>query len=146
MKTAHINYTGTGMGMDYETAKSMAAMFAEKDPDIIDPVVVAWYDHKSSRMSPVLEGCAIETSWHDYGESHSGKLEIDVNGEFDFIFADSSPFETYGPTRPSPYVNMHDQTGKEYVCLISALHRPHDPHLSSKDACVLLDEWTSKLT
>lgn len=138
MKATHINYSG--MDLDYRTASRLAATLADKDPNLIDPVMVAWHDKKASRMSPVIEGANINTRWHDYGESHGGRLEIDVNGEFDFIFADSSAFEPYGP---SPYVNLHDKNGNEYLCQIGALRDPHDP---SKEACVVLDEWTSKMT
>jgi len=138
MKAAHINYSG--MELDYRTASGLAASFADKDPHIVEPVMVAWHDKKASRMSPVIEGGDINTRWHDYGESHGGKLEVDVNGEFDFIFADSSAYEPYGP---SPYINLHDQSGHEYLCQINALRDPHNP---SQEACVELDEWTSKLT
>lgn len=138
MKAAHINYSG--MELDYRTASGLAASFAEKDPLIIEPVMVAWHDKKASRMSPVIEGGDLNTRWHDYGESHGGKLEVDVNGEFDFIFADSSAYEPYGP---SPYINLHDKRGKEYLCQINALRDPQNP---SKEACVELDDWTSKLT
>jgi hypothetical protein len=102
--------------------------------------MVAWHDKKGSRMSPVIEGGDINTRWHDYGESHGGKLEVDINGEFDFIFADSSAFEQYGP---SPYINLYDKRGNEYLCQINALRDPHNP---SKEACVPLDEVTSKMT
>jgi hypothetical protein len=138
MKTAHINYSG--MELDYRTASSLATSFADKDPLIIEPVMVAWHDKKASRMSPVIEGGDINTRWHDYGESHGGKLEVDINGEFDFIFADSSAYEPYGP---SPYINLHDKRGNEYLCQINALRDPHNP---SREACVELDDWTSKLT
>lgn len=138
MKSAHINYSG--MDLDYRMASGLAATLADKDPYIIEPVVIAWHDKKAARMSPVIEGGDINTRWHDYGESHGGKLEIDVNGEFDFIYADSSAFEPYGP---SPYINVKDKKGNEYLCQINALRDPKDP---SKEACVVLDEWTSKLT
>ena len=138
MKEAHINYSG--MDLDYKKASVLAASLAENDKDIIDPVMVAWHDKRTSRMSPVVEGGDINTRWHDYGESHGGKLEIDINGEYDFIFADSSAFESYGP---SPYINLHDQLGNEYLCQINALRDPHNP---SKEACVALDDWTSKMT
>ncbi|MDP1897553.1 MAG: AF1514 family protein [Sulfurimicrobium sp.] len=138
MKAAHINYSG--MNLDYKMASGLAATFADKDPNIIDPVMVTWHDKQGARMSPAIEGADVNTRWHDYGESHGGKLEGDVNGEFDFIFADSSAFEPYGP---SPYINLHDQHGNEYLCQINALRDPHDP---SKEACVVLDDWTSKLT
>ena len=138
MKTAHIDYSG--MDLDFKVASGLAASLVAKDPDIADPVMVAWHDKKASRMSPVVEGADINTRWHDYGESHCGKLEVDINGEYDFIFADSSAYEPYGP---SPYVNLHDKQGNEYLCQINALRDPHNP---SQEACVPLDDWTSKLT
>lgn len=138
MKQAHISYTG--MDLDYKKANVLAASLADSDDDIIEPVMVAWHDKKASRMSPVVEGGDINTRWHDYGESHGGQLEIDVNGEYDFIFADSSAFEPYGP---SPYINLHDKSGNEYLCQINALRDPHNP---SQEACVPLDDWTSKMT
>jgi hypothetical protein len=138
MKASHINYSD--MQLDYKRASMLATALASTDTDLVDPVMVAWHDKKSSRMSPVIEGGDINTRWRDYGESHGGKLEVDVNDEYDFIFADSSAFEPYGP---SPLINLHDNRGNEYLCQINALRDPHDP---SKEACVVLDDWTSKLT
>lgn len=141
MKAEHINYSG--MNLDFRTASGLAATLANRDSDIVEPVMVAWHDKKASRMSPGIEGGDINTRWEDYGASHSGKLEVDVNGEFDFIFADSNAFEPYGP---SPYVSLHDQRGREYICLTASLRDPHNPNIPSREACVELDDWTSKLT
>ena len=138
MKEAHINYSG--LDLDYMKASVLATSIAERDANIIDPVMVAWHDKKSSRMSPVVEGGDLNTRWHDYGESHGGMLEVDINGEYEFIFGDSSAFDTYGP---SPYINLHDKNGNEYLCQINALRDPHNPN---QEACVPLDDWTSKLT
>lgn len=138
MKEAHVNYSG--MDLDYRMASKLASDIAERDRELKEPVMVAWHDKKLSRMSPVIEGGNIDTRWHDYGESHGGKLEVDVNSEYDFIFADSSTFEHYGP---SPYINLHDRQGNEYLCQINALRDPHNP---SKEACVPLDDWASKQT
>ena len=138
MKETHINYSGTDL--DYKKASVVAASIANSDADIAEPAVIAWHDKKASRMSPAIEGGDINTRWHDYGASHGGKLEVDVNGEYDFIFADASTFEPYGP---SPYINLHDKNGNEYLCQTNALRDPHNP---SHEACVALDEWTSKLT
>jgi hypothetical protein len=138
MKEVHINYSG--MNLDYKVASGLAASLATKELDLSEPVMVAWHDKKDSRMSPVIEGGDINTRWHDYGESHGGKLEVDINGEYDFIFADSSAFEPYGP---SPLISLHDNHGNEYLCQINALRDPHNP---SMEACVALDDWTSKLT
>ena len=141
MKAEHINYSG--MNLDFRTASGLAATLANRDSDIVEPVMVAWHDKKASRMSPGIEGGDINTRWQDYGASHSGRLEVDVNGEFDFIFADSNAFEPYGP---SPYVSLHDQRGKEYICLTASLRDPHNPNIPSREACGELDDWTSKLT
>lgn len=138
MKEAHINYAG--LNLDYMHASQLAETLAKNDANLVDPVMVAWHDKKTLRMSPVIEGGDINTRWHDYGESHGGKLEVDVNGEYDFIFADSNDFDRYGP---SPYINLHDQSGNEYLCQINELRDPKNP---SQEACVVLDEWTSKLT
>jgi len=141
MKTAHINHTDNDLS--FKAASVLATMLADRDSDIIDPFVVAWHDKKTTRTSPVLEGCATEASWHDYGVSHGGKLEVNVNDEYDFIFADSSAFEPYGP---SPYRNLHDMHGNEYLCQTSALRDPHNPKNPSREACTPINEWTSKLT
>lgn len=138
MKEAHINYSG--QDLDYRRASGLAISLANEDATLIDPVMVAWHDKKLSRISPVIEGCDTDTRWRDYGMSHGGKLEIDINDEYDFIFADSSAFEPYGP---SPLINLHDDRGNEYLCQINELRDPHNP---SKEACVELDDWTSKLT
>jgi hypothetical protein len=141
MKTAHINHTANDLG--FKAAIALATTMADKDSDIIAPFVVAWRDKKTSLMSPVLDGCGTEASWHDYGVSHGGKLEINVNSEYDFIFADSGAFEPYGP---SPYSNLRDMNGKEFLCLTKSLRDSRDPKTPSKEACVELDDWTSKLT
>jgi hypothetical protein len=121
-------------------AAKLAADFADQDAEVTEPVLIAWYDRKASRMSPVIEGAKLKTRWHDYGESHDGMLEIDVAGEYAFIYADSSGFDSYGV---SPYVNLFDAQGDEHLCQIGLLK---DPHVPTNDACVALDEWTSKLT
>ena len=141
MKTAHINHSSGEL--DFKTAKALAVELADKDVNLIDPMMIAWFDKRTARRFPEFEGYATENSWHDYGMSHGGKLEIDVNCEYDFIFADSSAFEEYGP---SPYINLHDRHGNEYICQVNALRDPHNPKNPSKEACTLLDEWTSKLT
>jgi hypothetical protein len=138
MRQTHIEYLGRHL--DYPMAAQLAASQAESDRDVIEPVLVAWYDRKSARMSPVIEGADLSTRWHDYGESHGGKLEIDVAGEYSFIYADSSAFDPHGP---GPYVNLHDAQGTEYLCQTGLLKDAHTPN---QEACVALDDWTSKLT
>lgn len=100
--------------------------------------MVAWHDKQASRMSPVIEGGDINTRWHDYGESHGGKLAVDINGDFDFIFTDASGFDVLGP---SPLVNLRDQAGNEYLCQINALRNPKQPN---EEACVKLEGLSTK--
>lgn len=141
MRTAHVNFLG--MHLDYGIAHWLASHLAKKDKEIMMPVMVAWSDQNAAKASPVLEGCGVAGSWHDYGESHGGQLEVNVNGEYEFIFGDAAGYESYGP---SPYINLHDLHGKEYICLVNSLRHAHQPDHPSRDACVALDEWTSKLT
>lgn len=138
MRLTHISHPTADL--NYAIAANLAAALADKDAEVIEPVLVAWYDRKASRMSPVIEGADTRTRWHDYGASHGGKLEIDVAGEYTFIYAESSAFDPYGP---SPYINLSDAQGNEYLCQTGLLP---DPRIPTKTACVALDEWTSKLT
>lgn len=138
MRQVHISYAAKDL--DYLKAAQLAATLADDDSEVIEPVLMAWYDRRGEKMSPVIEGADLRTRWHDYGESHGGKLEIDVAGDYSFIYAESSPFDPYGP---SPHTNLHDAQGNEYLCQTGLLKNPGQP---TPEACVVLDEWTSKLT
>jgi len=138
MRQAHITYPATDL--NYHIAAQLASTAANEDAQVVEPMLMAWYDRKAEKMSPVIEGADLRTRWHDYGESHGGKLEIDVSGEFSFIYAESSAFDPY---EASPYANLHDAEGNEYLCQIGLLKEPRVPN---SEACVALDEWTSKLT
>lgn len=126
--------------LDYLHAAALAGSIADEDKEIIEPVMVAWYDRKAALMSPGIPGGALATRWRDYGASHSGRLEIDIGDDFAFIYAEGSPFDPY---EASPYSNLSDGLGNEYLCQINQLLDPHHPDAS---ACVPLDEFTSKLT
>jgi hypothetical protein len=138
MRQAHINAPATEL--NYLIAAQLAANCAAQDEEVIDPVLIAWYDRKAARMSPVIEGADLSTRWHDYGANHGGKLEIDVGDDYIFIYADSSPFD---PFVAGPYSNLRDSKGNEYLCQIGLLD---DPKVPQRKACVALNEWTSKLT
>lgn len=138
MRQAHINYPATDL--NYFKAAQLAASLADDDGEMSEPVLVAWYDRKDSKMSPVIEGADLRTRWHDYGTSHGGKLEIDVGDDYAFIYADSSAFDSY---EACPYVNLHDANGNEFLCQVGLLD---DPQVPQQKACIALDEWTSKLT
>lgn len=138
MRQTHIDYVGTDL--DYIRAAALAATFADADKEVIEPVLVAWHDRKAGRVSPVIGDADLNSYWHDYGASHGGRLEIDVGNDFTFIYADSSAFDSY---EASPYSNLHDAEGNEHLCQINLLRDPSQP---TPEACVALDEWTSKLT
>lgn len=140
MRQAHITYPAKDL--DYNRAAQLAANLADNDSDVIEPVLVAWYDGKARRMSPAIEERDPRSRSHVYGESHGGKLEIDVAGEYTFVYADSSPFDEY-EEGSSPYINLHDAKGNEYLCQTGLMS---DTHVPSGEACTPLDEWTSKLT
>ena len=138
MRQTHIA-SSTG-DLNYREAFMLAAKIADDDKEVIDPVLVAWYDRKAARMSPVIEGAHMRSRWHDYGVSHGGRLEIDVGDDYAFIYADSSAFDAYDA---SPYSNLRDTDGNEFLCQINLLNGRHQP---TPEACTPLDEWTSKLT
>lgn len=138
MRQAQIASPATDM--NYRMAAQLAATYADQDAEVIDPILMAWYDRKAARMSPVIEGADLNTRWRDYGASHGGKLEIHVGDDYTFIYADSSPFD---PFAAGPYSNLRDAQGNEYLCQAGLLN---DPHVPQTKACVALNEWTSKLT
>ena len=138
MRLAHIPHSGSGL--DYRQAIALATRLADEYKEVIEPMLMAWYDRKAARMSPVIEGADVRTRWHDYGMSHGGRLEIEVGGDYAFIYSESSAFDPY---EACPYSNITDEQGTEYLCQINLLSDPHRP---TPQACVPLDEWTSKLT
>jgi hypothetical protein len=129
MKQVNVNIEG--MDLDYKQANSIAndvARLFDKEP-----TVVAWHDKPHSRMSPVIEGADIHSRWHDYGESHGGNVAISVNGDYDFIFADSGEFEELGT---SPYISVQDDQGNQFLCRMGDLRDPKHPNL---EACFSIE-------
>lgn len=119
---------------NFESARALAYSLAESDPELLEPELIAWFDRSTGMASPVLEGCSWPYGWHDYGVSHDGSLEVDVGGEMIFIFAESSPFDSYEHFGHGPFVNLRNAQGDEMICQVGG------------GACVPLDEWISKLT
>lgn len=118
----------------FVNAKALALALAESDNDFVEPELVAWIDRSTGITSPVLEGCSGTDGWRDYGISHGGRLEVDIDSDASFIFTESSPFDSYEHFSPGPYRNKRDKQGNELICQ------------SNGADCVPLDEWTSKLT
>jgi Domain of unknown function (DUF5619) len=118
----------------FESARALARSLAEADDHLIEPELIAWIDRSTAATSPVLEGCGGPNAWHDYGVTHDGRLEVDVGDDTAFIFAESSAYDSYDHFGPGPYVNIHDDQGKEMICRVGGVD------------CVPLDDWASKLT
>lgn len=138
MRQAHVAHPE--VVQNYRQAVALADALAGEDKEVIEPMLVAWYDRKAARMSPAIEGADLHNRWRDYGASHGGKLEVDIGDDYAFVYAESSAFDPY---EPSPYSNIRDTEGVEYLCQINLLSDPRQP---TAKACIPLDEWTSKLT
>jgi hypothetical protein len=117
----------------FAAAKAMAFTLALADPELLEPELIAWKDRTTSMASPELEGCSGPYGWRDYGISHNGRLEVDVGGEAIFIFAESSPYDSYEHFGPGPFISLRDDKGNEMICRVGGV------------ACMPLDAWTSKL-
>ncbi|TAL11232.1 MAG: hypothetical protein EPO02_05175, partial [Nitrospirae bacterium] len=110
MKTVNVSqlHSNIAAASRFQSARALATSLAEADSEMIEPELVAWIDRPSTMASPVLEGCGGPNAWHDYGVTHGGRLEVDVDGVSAFIFAESSAFDSYDHFAPSPLVNLHD--------------------------------------
>ena len=130
MREISINIQGVGMDFRQaaKVAKSIATLFDQ------EPTLVSWHDGKRKIMSPAIEGADVFTRWRDYGESMGGDVEVAVNGDYDFIFADTRNFETLGP---SPYISLQDSEGHMYLCLPEHLRDASNP---TEEACIRIDE------
>ena len=108
-----INMNISGMSMAYETARAIASSVARRVEK--EPIIMAWHDKTASAMAPEIGGADVHTRWRDYGQSFGGDLLVTVNGDYEFIFADSEGFET-DDTAERSYVNVRDALGNEYLC------------------------------
>ena len=134
MKTVTASQSLGTSASRFESARALAFSLAESDTEFLEPELVAWIDRSAGRASPAFGGCAGPSGWRDYGVSHGGLLQVDVDGETSLIFAESSQFDSYAHFSPGPYINLRDAQGNESICRVGG-----------KD-CVPLGEWTSKLT
>ena len=134
MKTLTASQSLGASASGFESARALAFSLAKSDSELLEPELVAWIDRSGGKSSPALKGCGGPNGWHAYGVSHEGILQVDIDGETSFIFAETSHFNCYEHFGPGPYINLRDAQGIEYICRVGG-----------KD-CVPLDEWTSKLT
>ena len=80
MKTLNASQVLGVSGSRFESARALALSLAESDSELLEPELVAWIDRSTGKASPVLEGCAGPNGRRDYGVSHGGVLEVDVDG------------------------------------------------------------------
>ncbi len=118
----------------FDSDKAFACLIAGLNTDLMEPELIAWYDSDSAMASPVLEGCSGPMGWRDYAISHGGCLEVKVGKHSTFIFAESSPYDSYEHFGHGPFINIRNAQGNEMICRVGGIN------------CMPLDEWTSKLT
>lgn len=133
-------FPGGASSSRFDSARALALSLAKSDSELVEPEIVAWSDRSSKRASPVLEGCGGPDGWRHYGVSHGGRLEVVVNSEASFIFAESSHFDAYEHFSPGPFLNLRDRARREWVCLASSLADPRNPLSPSRTACIPVDQ------
>lgn len=74
---------------EFSEARRRAVSRAEEI--LSDPVIIAWKDENAGHSGPLIPGAAPDR-WHDYGENNGGKLELEVGGNFRFIFGEAVDF------------------------------------------------------
>lgn len=129
----NIDLSVKGLDLDYGTARSMAKSVAR----MLDkkPALIAWHDKPRATMGPAIEGADVNTRWHDYGESFGGNVEVNVNDDYQFVFAESEGFET---VEELPFVNVRDRQGNVYLCHRRVVH-PEDGEIPAEE-CTKLEE------
>lgn len=98
---------------DFVEAREHAVAKAEQS--MKEPVIVAWKDDKTGRFAPDIPGGKSD-GWHAYGENYGGELELDVDSDYHFIFANAADFD-------KPDINMTSIPRKEggyLLCLNDA--------------------------
>lgn len=78
----------TGYTVDFEQAREMARLMAEKDNDFA--TLVSWNDRDKGIHSPQCLKCEIkgDPGWEVYGRNHDGRLRISFDDErFVFIYS-----------------------------------------------------------
>ncbi len=83
-----INLTVTGMEIDFETARGMAALIGGQGVE--ETTLISWCDRERGIHSPQCLKCEIkgEPGWEVYGRNHGGRLRIALQQEqYVFIYA-----------------------------------------------------------
>ncbi len=80
-----ITITLTGMAIDFETARAMAALIAGQGGE--ETTLISWCDRERGIHSPQCLKCEIkgEPGWEVYGRNHGGRLRIALQ-EDRFVF------------------------------------------------------------
>jgi hypothetical protein len=83
MKTVKLK---SDKALAFHEARSLANKEAIKY--IKDPMILSWLSRKTGQHSPDVDCCQEDgkESWEIYAESRGGKLRIEVDDQFVFIF------------------------------------------------------------
>lgn len=133
----HLHITNKDSALDYQGAMR-AATDAARESKMQDPTVIAWHRQSGHDMPPYYIGANPDTWWEKYGSGNGGTLEVDVGDDYQFIFMDTSDYETMGEM---PLRNLSDDQGNEYLC-----HTPilgSTPSKPTAEACTILDGWVA---
>ncbi len=84
MQTIKVNLEDTSP--DYALANQLAGNIASVI--LSDPMLIAWYDGINKQEHPFVPECQHKPGWLAYAEGHDGRIRIDINQNFSFIFTD----------------------------------------------------------
>jgi hypothetical protein len=82
---------------------------------LTEPVIIAWKDDQTRKYGPEIPGGSSDR-WHEYADSHEGKLELKIGDAFHFIFLEAADFE-------EPDLNLtsiSEKDGATFLCLNNA--------------------------
>jgi hypothetical protein len=89
VRHAYIAYRSKDL--NFAKAALLATTCADWDDRVAHPVLLASYDQGETRMAPVIQGADRHDGWKDFGADIGGMLEVDVAGEYAFIYAEADP-------------------------------------------------------
>lgn len=81
-----------------------------------EPIVLSWRDDRRKLIAPEIPGAVTEARWEEYGESHGGRLRIDIGDSYHFVLGEASEF--FEPH--SLLTNITDEQGDTYLCVTGA--------------------------
>ena len=80
-----------GRELGFNEARSLANQEAGKY--MADPMMLSWLNRKTGQHSPDVECCQEDgkETWEIYAESRGGRVRVEIDDEYVFIFRDGLP-------------------------------------------------------